>query len=83
MAEAPRAIAPVWDVLYPEEQRRIVRLLVEDISSYSMEKRYIRKGGGTVWANLTASLVRKADGEPRWFSITTANRMGYERPACW
>jgi len=32
VAEALRAIDPVWDVLFPEEQRRIVQLLVEHIT---------------------------------------------------
>ncbi len=32
VAEALKAIDPVWDVLFPEEQRRIVQLLVEDIT---------------------------------------------------
>jgi len=32
VAEALRAIDPVWDVLFPEEQRRIVQLLIEDIT---------------------------------------------------
>ena len=32
VAEALRAIDPVWDVLFPEEQRRIVQLLIENIT---------------------------------------------------
>ena len=32
VADALRAIDPVWDVLFPEEQQRIVQLLVEDIT---------------------------------------------------
>jgi len=32
VAEALRAIDPVWDVLFAEEQQRIVQLLVEDIN---------------------------------------------------
>jgi len=32
VAEALRAIDPVWDVLFAEEQRRIAQLLVEDIT---------------------------------------------------
>jgi hypothetical protein len=32
VGEALRAIDPVWDVLFPEEQRRIAQLLVEDIT---------------------------------------------------
>jgi hypothetical protein len=32
VSEALRAIDPIWDVLFPEEQRRIAQLLVEDIT---------------------------------------------------
>jgi site-specific DNA recombinase len=32
VGEALRAIDPIWDVLFPEEQRRIAQLLVEDIT---------------------------------------------------
>jgi PAS domain S-box-containing protein len=37
---------------------------------YKMEKRYIRKDGQSVWANLTVSLIRGAGGEPQ-FAIGT------------
>lgn len=33
---------------------------------YQMEKRYIHKTGRTIWARLTASMVRDADGHPRY-----------------
>ncbi|OQB85386.1 MAG: DNA-invertase hin [Planctomycetes bacterium ADurb.Bin126] len=32
VGEALRAIDPLWDVLFPEEQRRVAQLLVEDIT---------------------------------------------------
>ena len=35
-----------------------------EIDHFQMEKRFIRKDGGTLWADLTASLVRDADGKP-------------------
>ena len=35
-----------------------------EIDHFQMEKRFIRKDGGTLWADLTASLVRNADGKP-------------------
>lgn len=34
--------------------------------SYSMDKRYIRKDGQVIWARLTVSLVRNADGKPEY-----------------
>jgi len=42
-------------------------LLAGGIPNYTIEKRYIRKGGGIIWANLTVSLVRKADGSTDYF----------------
>ena len=43
------------------------QLLVGEIDTYSMEKRYVRKDGSVVWTNLTGSLVRNARGEPSYF----------------
>lgn len=41
-------------------------LMVGSQDHYRMEKRYIRKGGQVVWANLTVSLIRDTTGEPRY-----------------
>ena len=38
-----------------------------EISTFSMEKRYFRKDGSTVWINLTVSLLRCASGAPNYF----------------
>jgi PAS domain S-box-containing protein len=35
--------------------------------SYTLEKRYLRKDGSTVWVNLTVKILREDDGSPRWF----------------
>ena len=43
------------------------QLLVGEIETYSIEKRYVRKDGSVVWTNLTGSLVRDARGEPSYF----------------
>ena len=44
------------------------RLLVKgELQSFTMEKRYIRKDGEIVWANLTVSLARNPSGEPQYF----------------
>ena len=40
------------------------RLLAGEIATYSMEKRYIRKEGATLWGELTVALVRDAAGTP-------------------
>jgi PAS domain S-box-containing protein len=42
----------------------IQELLGGEIPSYTLEKRYIRKDGVAIWANLTVSLVRTEKGTP-------------------
>ncbi len=42
------------------------RLLAGEISTYTLEKRYIRKDGSLVWVNLTASLKRNRSGMPEY-----------------
>ncbi|EXJ16169.1 PAS domain S-box protein [Imhoffiella purpurea] len=46
---------------------QVQRLLDGKIDRYGMEKRYLRGDGGYLWASLTVSLVRQADGEPEYF----------------
>ncbi|MEL7010712.1 MAG: chemotaxis protein CheB [Cyanobacteria bacterium J06588_4] len=43
------------------------QLLADEIQSYSMEKRYIRRDGSLVWINLTVSLIRDSQGEADYF----------------
>ncbi|MBW4459307.1 MAG: CHASE3 domain-containing protein [Nodosilinea sp. WJT8-NPBG4] len=43
------------------------QMLADEIQTYSMEKRYIRKDHSLVWINLTVSLVRKSTREPDYF----------------
>jgi PAS domain S-box-containing protein len=43
------------------------KTLIGEAHSYCIEKRYIRKDGGAVWANLTVGCVRKADGTVDYF----------------
>lgn len=45
----------------------IRQILANEISTYSMEKRYLCKDRSIVWVNLTVSLVREADGRPKYF----------------
>lgn len=40
------------------------QLLEGKLKNYSLEKRYIRKDGSTVWVNLTASMVFDTNGNP-------------------
>ncbi len=55
----PDDIAADWE--------NVRALLAGTIETYSMEKRYLRKDGSAVWANLTVSLVRGDAHEPRYF----------------
>ncbi len=59
------------DVTYPDDlgaDLDHVRRLEEGLEDhYSMEKRYIRKDGSVVWANLTVSVVRKEGGAVQYY----------------
>ncbi len=59
------------DITYPDDLdtdlEYLHQVLANEIQTYSMEKRYIRKDGSLVWINLTVSLVRKFSGEPNYF----------------
>ncbi|MBA3617265.1 MAG: PAS domain S-box protein, partial [Rubrobacteraceae bacterium] len=59
------------DITHPDdldEDLALVRRLLEDeLQTYTVEKRYLRKGGPEVWVNLTVSLVRDSSGEPAYF----------------
>ena len=48
----------------PRELDLVRQILSGAISTFSMEKRYIRKGGSMVWVRLTVSLVRDGAGVP-------------------
>lgn len=43
------------------------QLLRGEIATYSVEKRYIRPDGSSVWVALTVALARTATGEPQYF----------------
>jgi PAS domain S-box-containing protein/putative nucleotidyltransferase with HDIG domain len=59
------------DITHPDDLDAdlayVRQVLAGEIKTYSMEKRYFRKDGSIVWINLTVSLVRAADGEPKYF----------------
>ncbi|MCH9052831.1 MAG: PAS domain S-box protein, partial [Proteobacteria bacterium] len=56
------------DLTHPDDLDANVRYLGQSlegkIPAYSMEKRYFRKDGSTIWVNLTVALVRNASGNP-------------------
>lgn len=59
------------DISHPDEldaqEGRMKRMLAGEQSTLTLEKRYIHKDGSTIWANLTVSLTRTADGAPDYF----------------
>ena len=59
------------DITHPDDLGSnlslLERSLKHEIDHYTMRKRYLRKDGEVVWADLTASLLRNADGEPEHF----------------
>ncbi|HCG98624.1 MAG: hypothetical protein A2074_01875 [Candidatus Aquicultor primus] len=59
------------DITHPDDLENDLRqaraLLEGKISTYSMEKRYIKKDGSIVWVNLSASMVRDEAGKPLYY----------------
>jgi diguanylate cyclase (GGDEF)-like protein/PAS domain S-box-containing protein len=59
------------DITHPddldEDLAHVSALLAGRVRAYSMEKRYLRADGGSVWVTLSVSLVRGDDGEPLYF----------------
>ena len=46
---------------------KVQQVLENELKSYTIEKRFLRKDGVIVWVNVTVSLVRKLDGSPHYF----------------
>jgi PAS domain S-box-containing protein len=59
------------DITHPDDLASDLGLMQQtlagDIARYQLEKRYIHQQGRTVWIDLSVSLVRGADGQPRCF----------------
>jgi PAS domain S-box-containing protein len=49
-----------------EDLSQYERLQAGEITSYTVEKRYIRKDGTMIWTNVTISLVRTESGAPKY-----------------
>ncbi|MYL82702.1 PAS domain S-box protein [Desulfovibrio aerotolerans] len=47
-----------------EDLRQLARLQAGEISTYTLDKRYVRKDGALVWVSLTVSLMRDEAGIP-------------------
>jgi PAS domain S-box-containing protein len=58
------------EITHPEDVnadiRQAERLFKGEIDKYHLEKRFITKNGETVWANLTATLIRDREGRPMY-----------------
>jgi two-component system cell cycle sensor histidine kinase/response regulator CckA len=74
------------DITHPDDRAAsdevIRRLLVGEISSSSLEKRYVQSDGSVVWARLFVSLVRGHDNLPQSFILVIedfAERIQAER----
>jgi PAS domain S-box-containing protein len=65
------ALLTFQDLTHPDDLgadlARLEALLAGTITSYQMDKRYIRKDGAVVWAELTVGLVRDDEGQPLFF----------------
>ncbi|MDX5372164.1 MAG: PAS domain S-box protein [Pseudomonadaceae bacterium] len=59
------------DITHPDDldaDRHLTeQLLSGEIGRLNLEKRYLRRDGSTLWANLSATLVRHTNGEPHYF----------------
>lgn len=59
------------DLTHPDDLKidlhHVQQLLAGNINNYQIEKRYLHKNGGIVWATLAVTLVRKADQQPDFF----------------
>jgi PAS domain S-box-containing protein len=64
--EFPRLIHPDDKA---ENMNLVDRMLAGQIADFTIENRYLRKGGQVVWVRKSVSLVRNAQGEPRWFLV--------------
>ena len=76
------------DITHPDDvaadMAQAERLRRGEIDRYTMEKRYVRRDGSPVWTQLTGSVVREPDGEPRFYiavleDISRRKRLEAER----
>ena len=65
------------DIVHPDDLandlEHAAKALGGEIESYSMEKRYVRQDGTSVWVNLTSSMVRNKIGDPKHFVNVVEN----------
>ena len=58
------------DITHPQDVNadlsQLQQLIEGKISTYTMDKRYLRKQGDIIWVTLTVALVRSDDGKPKY-----------------
>lgn len=62
-----------------EDEQNARRLLAGELPSYSMQKRYNLGDGGTTWASLHVSLLRRGDGTPDCFCAVVSDISAQKR----
>ncbi len=66
-SEAEMMSLPITDLTYPDDLEADLelakQLLAGVVDSYTMEKRYIKKGGDIIWGEFTATLIRNHNGD--------------------
>jgi PAS domain S-box-containing protein len=71
------------EITHPDDlvrdEQLVAQLLSGERSSFAVEKRYLRKDGGVVWANLMLSLLRSASGDPVHFVAVVEDITGQKR----
>ncbi len=59
------------ELTHPDDLKKdlefVNKLLRDELTTYSMEKRYFHENGTIIWINSTVSLVSSATGEPKYF----------------
>ncbi len=71
------------ELTHPDDRERdggYVRDLIEGVrGEYQSEKRYMRKGGGAVWVNVNATLIRDTSGHPYRMMATIEDITGRQQ----
>ncbi|MBI1172451.1 PAS domain S-box protein [bacterium] len=75
--EAELLASDFQSVTHPDDLERdlsnVRALLAGEISTYRIDKRYIRADGEIIWVHLAASLVRDPHGQPMYFIAQVAD----------
>ena len=71
------------EITHPDDvardQQGVAQVLRGELSRYAVEKRYLRKDGGVVRANLTLSILRSASGDPVQFVVVVEDISGQKQ----